>query len=103
MKGAVRAANGSAVADGVSGYHLTLGVSGACAGLGIAVPDETWAETGGWSVGRMGEWLVGLARGANLKRYQKATRGPKNPKPPRTRFPTAEHVATSRLLDGEQS
>ena len=43
-----------------------------------------------------------LARGANLRRYRKATRGPKKPKPPRTRFPEARHIATSRLLNGEQ-
>jgi hypothetical protein len=102
VKGALRAAHGSAVADGVSDYHLALEVSGACPGLGIAVPAETWVEIGGWSVGRMAEWLIGLARGANLGRYRKATRGPKKPKTPRTRFADAKHIATSRLLNGEQ-
>ncbi len=58
---------------------------------------------GGWSGGRMAEGLVGLARGANLGRYRKATRGPKKPKPPRTRFPDAKHIATPRLLNGEQT
>lgn len=103
VKGAVRAAHGAAVADGVSDYHLALEVSGACPGLWIAIPAETWAEIGGWAVERMAEWLKGLARGANLGRYRKATRGPKKPKPPRTRFPDAKHVATSRLLNGEQT
>ncbi|MDY3556357.1 transposase [Gemmata sp. JC717] len=102
VKGALRAAHGAAVADGVSDYHLALEVSGACPGLWIAVPVETWAGLGAWSVGQMAEWLKGLARGANLGRYRKATRGPKKPKPPRTRFPEAKHVATSRLLGGEQ-
>jgi len=102
VKGALRAAHGSAVADGVSDYHLALEVSGACPGLGIAVPVEAWAELGGWSVGRMADWLIGLARGANLGRYRKATRGPKKPETPRTRFANAKHIATSRLLNGEQ-
>jgi len=102
VKGALRAAHGSAVADGVSDYHLALEVSGACPGLGIAVPVEAWAELGGWSVGRMADWLIGLARGANLGRYRKATRGPKKPKTSRTRFADAKHIATSRLLNGEQ-
>ena len=102
VKGALRAAHGSAVADGVSDYHLALEVSGACPGLGIAIPARTWVEIGGWSVGQMAEWLKGLARGANLGRYRKATRGPKKPKPPRTRFPDAKHIATARLLNGEQ-
>jgi len=103
VKGALRAAHGAAVADGVSDYHLALEVSGACPGLWIAIPAEWWVEISGWSVGRMAEWLKGLARGANLGRYRKATRGPKKPKPPRTRFPEAKHIATSRLLNREQT
>jgi hypothetical protein len=103
VKGALRAAHGAAAADGVSDYHLALEVSGACPGLWIAVPVETWAGIGAWSVGQMAGWLKGLARGANLSRYRKATRGPKKPRPPRTRFPEAKHVATSRLLNGEQT
>jgi hypothetical protein len=103
VKGALRAAHGAAVAEGVSDYHLALEVSGACPGLWIAVAAEVWAGIGAWPVGRMAEWLKGLARGANLGRYRKATRGPKKPRPPRTRFPDAKHVATSRLLRGEQT
>lgn len=102
VKGALRAAHGAAV-DGVSDYHLALEVSGVCPGLGIAIPAEEWAGIGSWPVGRMAEWLKGLARGAKLGRYRKATRGPKKPKPPRTRFAEAKHIATARLLKGEQT
>ena len=45
----------------------------------------------------------GLALGAKLGRYRKATRGPKKPRPPRTRFAEARHISTSRLLNGEQT
>jgi hypothetical protein len=103
VKGALRAVHGTAVADGVSDYHLALEVSGVCPGLWIAIPAEQWVEIGAWSVGRMAEWLVGLARGANLGRYRKATRGPKKPSPPRNRFPDAKHISTARLLNGEQT
>lgn len=103
VKAAVRGAHGAAVADGVSDYHLALEVSGTCPGLWIAVPTQTWSGIGAWSVERMAEWLVGLARGANLGRYRKSTRGPKKPKPPRTRFAEAKHISTSRLLNGEQT
>lgn len=102
VKGALRAAHGAEGADGVSDYHMALEVSGACPGLWIAVATKTWSAIGAWSVGEMAKWLVGLARGANLKRYRKATRGPKKPRPPRTRFPEAKHIATSRLLIDEQ-
>jgi hypothetical protein len=103
VKAALRAAHGAEAVDGVSDYHLGLEVSGVCPGLWIAVPEETWAGMAGWSVVRMADWLVGLARRANLRRYRKATRGPKKPKPPRTRFADAKHIATSRLLKSEQT
>jgi hypothetical protein len=103
VKGALRAVHGAEVADCVSDYHLALEVSGACPGLWIAVATETWSVIGTWSVGDMAMWLAGLAGGANLKRYRKATRGPKKPRPPRTRFPEAKHIATSRLLNNEQA
>ena len=103
VKGALRAAHGAKVAEGISDYHLALEVSGACPGLWIAIPAELWSVIGTWSEGDMAKWLLGLARGANLKRYRKATRGPKKPRPPRTRFPEAKHVATSRLLNDEQT
>jgi hypothetical protein len=102
VKAAVRAAHGAEAAGEVSDYHVAVEVSGVCPGLGIAVPDEAWAAVGGWPARQMATWLVGLARGADLRRYRKATRGPKKPRPPRTRFAEARHVATSRLLKGEQ-
>ena len=103
VKAGVRAAHGAAVADGVSDYHLAREVSGACPGLWIAVPAETWAGIGAWSAGQMAEWVKGLARGANLCRYRKAIGGPKKQRTTRTRFADAKHIATSRLLRGEQA
>src|SRR4029079_1395789 len=50
VKAGVRAAHGAAAAGGISDYHLALEVSGACPGLWIAIPAETWVEIGGWSV-----------------------------------------------------
>jgi hypothetical protein len=103
VTGAIRAAHGSAVVEGVSDYHLALEVSGTRLGLEIGVPAEVWAEIGGWTVSQMAMWLVGLARGAKLGRHRKASRGPKTPRPPRTRFAEAKHVSTARLLEGEQA
>ena len=103
VKGAVRAAHGAEAADGVSDYHLALEVSGVCPGLWVAIPAEQWVGIGGWSAGQVAGWLKGLARGANLGRYRKAGRGPRKPKPPRTRFADAGHISTARLLKGEQT
>ena len=102
VKGALRAAHGSEVVDTVSDYHLALEVAGTRLGLEIAVPAEAWVAIRAWTVSQMATWLLGLARGAKLGRYRKASRGPKKPRTPRTRFPEAKHVSTARLLKGEQ-
>lgn len=103
VKGALRHVHGVAATEQVSDYHLALEVSSVSRGLAIAVPDETWSEMGGWSVEQMSQWLLSLAKRTKLSRYPKAKRGPKKPKTRRTRFADKKHVATSRLLDDEQT
>ena len=103
VKGALRSAHGEAVAEGVSDYHLALEVSSVCRGLAIAVPAEAWSEIGGWSVERMSQWLLSLAGRTKLSRYPKTKRGPKKPRTRRTRFADKTHIATSRLLNDEQT
>ena len=102
VKGALRAAHGAA-AEQVSDYHLAVEVSGAAPGLAIAVPPEAWAAFAGWPAGPMADWLLGVARRAELGRYAKGRRGPKKPKPRRTRFAKARHIATARLLKDERT
>jgi len=103
VKGALRCVHGVEVTEKVSDYHLALEVSSVCRGLSIAVSEETWSEIGSWSVERMSEWLVSLAKQTKLSRYPKAKSKPKKPKTPRTRFAEKTHIATSRLLNGEQT
>jgi len=103
VKGALRSVHGVAVTEGVSDYHLALEVSSVSRGLATAVPGETWSEIGSWSVERMSPWLVRLAKRTKLSRYPKAKRGPKKPKTRRTRFADKKHIATSRLLNDEQT
>lgn len=103
VKGALRSVHGVAVTDQVSDYHLALEVSSVSRGLAIAVPEETWSEIGSWSVERMSQWLMSLAKRTKLSRYPKSKRGPKKPKTRRTRFADKKHIATSRLLNDEQT
>ena len=103
VTGALRAAQGSEVAGELSDYDLALEVSGTRSGLEIAVPEEGWVEIRGWTVSQMAAWRLGLARGARLGRYRKASRGPKKPRTPRTRFAESKHVSTARRLKGEQA
>ena len=103
VKGALRSAHGVAVAEDVSDYHLALEVSSVCRGLAIAVPGEAWSGIGGWSVEQMSQWRVSLAERTKLSRYPKTKRGPKKPTTRRTRFADEAHIATSRLLNDEQT
>jgi len=103
VKGALRSVHGVAVTDQVSDYHLALEVSSVSRGLAIAVSEETWSEIGSWSVERMSQWLMSLAKRTKLSRYPKSKRGPKKPKTRRTRFAEKKHIATSRLLNDEQT
>ena len=103
VEGALRGAHGRAVAEQVSDYHLALEVSSVSRGLAIAVTEETWSEMGNWSVEQMSQWLLKLAKRTKLSRYPKSKRGPKKSKTRRTRFADKKHIATSRLLDNEQT
>jgi hypothetical protein len=104
VKGALRRVHGADVVnESVSDYHVALEVSGVREGMAIAVPEETWAAISGWSVRTLADWLVSLATRAKLSRYKKGKRGPKKPKPRRTRFAKSKHIATARLLNGEQT
>ena len=60
VKGALRAAHGAEVADGVSDYHLALEVSGACPGSVDRSRGRNVVGDRGWSVGRHGQVAVGF-------------------------------------------
>ncbi len=100
VKGSLRAAHGAEAAEGVSDYHLATQVAGTYQGMMIALPAEEWGHLGGLPDEAFALWLLGLARRVNLHRLRKQPRGPKKPRPRRTRFSGKKHIATSRLLEG---
>ena len=69
----------------------------------IALPPDKWKDLATWEVKTMANWLLSLARDADLKRYRKHPRGPKKPKPRRTRFAKKKHISTAKLLAAEKS
>lgn len=102
VKAALRAEHGSKAVDKLSDYHTALEVSGTRLGLEIAVSEAVWTEIGDWSFFELAAWLRSVLGGVKLSRYRKASRGPKKPPRPRTRFANSRHVSTARLLKGEQ-
>jgi hypothetical protein len=103
LKGALRAAHGATeVTSQVSDYQLAVEVRGKYLGMMVALPPAEWQEVGTWSVAQMTRWLRQLAKRVDLARFAKHPRGPKQPRPRRTRFAQAKHVATARLLAQER-
>ena len=98
-KGALRAVHGAkTVEEEVSEYHVAVDVAGKYQGLMIALPAEEWAPLAQMTNAEFARWLKGIARRVKLQRYRKSPRGPKKPRPRRTRFAKAKHVSTARLL-----
>jgi hypothetical protein len=69
----------------------------------IAVPEHHWVPFAQADTQTLAALLQNLATRANLCRYKKSSRGPKKPKPRRTRFAQAKHIATARLLAEEKN
>jgi Transposase DDE domain len=103
VKGALRAVHGIKKLEALSDYHLALEIRGKYPGMMIAFPADEWQAVTAMSEAAFADWLLELARGVNLDRFRKARRGPKKPRPRRTRFAKSKHIATARLLAEERS
>jgi hypothetical protein len=82
----------------VSEYYLAGEIATTMNGLNIAVPEQDWVIFAQIRTTQCCEYLLSLAQRANLRHYRKATRGPKKPPPPRTKFIGQPHVSTAKLL-----
>jgi hypothetical protein len=103
VKASLSAAHGvEKVEQEVSDHHLGAEISGKYEGMMIAIPERNWRPFRRCSVGELASLLRQLAGNARLERFRKQPRGPKKPKPRRTRFAKAKHVATARLLASEE-
>jgi hypothetical protein len=104
VKAALRAAHGvDKVEKEVSDYFLADEIAGTYRGMMIAIPEKCWKPLANIDTPMLAKLLVDLAKNARLPRYKKSPRGPKKPKPRRTRFAKKKHIATSRLLASEKT
>jgi Transposase DDE domain len=96
---ALSAVHGRAeVADGVSTYHLAREWATVYAGMSIAAGPRAWAAHAALDDRAFVGVLKELARGADLRRYRKAKRGPKKRRLPWSGDKRIRHVATAKLL-----
>jgi len=101
VRAALRATHGQEVDEQVSDYYVADELAKTYRGMMIALPEAEWRYLTELSESDFVAWLVSVAKGACLDRYQKHTRGPKKPRTPRTRYTKAKHVATARLIADE--
>ena len=99
IKAALRATHKKVALDEVlSDFYVAEELAGTYRGMMIALPEEEWTYLAELSEKDFVAWLVNVAKRVHLDRYAKSHRGPKKPRPRRTRFSKAKHVATSRLM-----
>ncbi|MDY3556275.1 hypothetical protein R5W24_005438 [Gemmata sp. JC717] len=103
IRAAVRGEHGDEAAEERSHFSLAAELERTVEVMELAAPEEVWEPIPRWTAEQMGAWLRSVMRPVQLDRYKKAKRGPKKPKPRRTRFAAKKHVATARLSNGEQT
>jgi hypothetical protein len=104
IKAALRSVHGQkTVEQNISGYYLSLEISGTYQGMMVAISPEHWTKFRGLPAAEMAEVLRHLAAYMVLSRYQKHPRGPKKPPPAKSKYRNGGHVATARLIDGRMT
>lgn len=103
LKASLRSVHGAeAVQKTVSGYYLSLEVTGPYEGMMIAIPAEHWAKFRTMPVEKFAETLRDIIGNACLAHYRKSTRGPKKPPPEKNEYKNGGHVSTYKLLQARK-
>lgn len=103
LKAGLRAVHGEETVQGkISGYFLSLEITGTYEGMMIAIPEEHWSIFRTMSVSELAEVIRELAGRLQLERYQKHPRGPKKKFPPKERTTKGGNVSTIKLLNANK-
>lgn len=99
VQAALRAAFGTEkVQNEVSAYYIASEVRVNTGGMLIALEPAVWDEFQTMKPAAFAKKMIEWASHAQLPKFKRHPRGPKNPVPKRTRFPDKTHVSTARLL-----
>lgn len=99
VRAALRATHKKVALDEMlSEFYVAEELAGTYRGMMIALPAGDWQHLAEMSDREFVVWLTGVAKRVRLERYQKSPRGPKKPRPRRTRYAKAKHIATARLM-----
>lgn len=97
LKAAVRAEHGQEAAETLSAYYAALDIQQVHRGMMIALPAPQWERFRAMSAAELAATLRQMARAIDLRRYRKATRGPKKPLA-RKVYRNGGHVSTHKVL-----
>jgi IS4 transposase len=99
VRTALAAAHGPQCLDEISAYYIADEIRGMMRGMMVAIPDRDWERHfGRQSPQQMANRLLAIARRVNIEYFQKHRRGPKKPRPKRTKYKQKTHVSTARIL-----
>ncbi len=99
IRTSLAAAHGEECLDQISAYYVSDEIRGMMRGMMVAIGDAHWQRQFGHLTPRqMANLLIRLATRVDLECFRKHTRGPKKPRPKRTKFKRKTHVSTARIL-----
>ena len=100
VRTAIATAQGEESLDDISAYYLADEIRGMMRGMMVAISDKHWQrQFGNRTEHQMANLLVALAKRVDLECFRKHRRGPKKPRPKRTKFKEKTHVSTARILE----
>ena len=99
VRTAMATAHGEESVEEISAYYVADEIRGMMRGMMVVISDQQWQRQFGQRTERqMARVLLALARQVNLECFRKARRGPKKPRPKRTKYKRKTHVSTARIL-----
>ena len=96
--GSLRAAHGAEAVQSVSGDALAYELRNTHEGMLVAIDPEEWHVFSEMTLTQFVKTLLTLAKTIDLSRYQKSTRGPKQPASKRTANHNGGHASTHKIL-----
>lgn len=102
LRGNLRAAHGEEIAAEVSLFALVDEVAEVYPGMALAAPPADWPRTVAYGAEEVAAALNDLAARVPVHRMFRCRRGPKKPRPKRSRGNRVHHVSNKKLLDRVQ-
>jgi hypothetical protein len=99
LKGNLRVAHGEEMAAEISDFALVDEVAEVYPGMMVAVPPASWPELAACDAAEVAGVLNEMAERVPVHRMLRCRRGPKKPRPKRSRGDRVHHVSNKKLLD----